>query len=60
MPWLMLAANIGIIIVVFLGSVAVDLIRQRIFALTIDRNKGAWFALVWHRAEHLLAYDSAH
>ena len=54
MPWLMLAANIGIIIAVFLGSVAVDLIRQRLFAWTVDRNKGAWFALLWHRAEHWL------
>lgn len=54
MPWVVLAANIAIIITVFLGSVVVDLIRQRLFALTIDRNKGAWFALLWQRAKHLI------
>lgn len=52
-PWLMLAANVGIIIAVFLGSVMVDLVRQWLFSLTVDRRKGAWFALLWQRAERL-------
>ena len=45
-----LAAMTVCVLAIFACCLALDLVRQGLFAMTVDRNRGRWFELVWNKA----------
>jgi hypothetical protein len=41
--------SIGVIALVFLVCMAIDLSREYVFSLTVNKHKGAWFERLWSR-----------
>lgn len=48
----MVLVTLGLSIIYFIVFIALDIIRQQIFSMTIDRRKGYWFELVWNKLTH--------
>ena len=42
------------VLAIFACCLALDLVRQGLFAVTVDRNRGRWFELVWNKATERL------
>ena len=40
---------LGILLIIYLACTLIDFVRQGLFALTVDRNRGHWFELVWSK-----------
>lgn len=40
---------LGILVIIYMVCTLLDFIRQALFTLTIDRNRGAWFTLLWNK-----------
>lgn len=38
------------VLAIFACCLALDLVRQGLFAVTVDHNRGRWFELVWNKA----------
>lgn len=50
----------GILLVVYIVCTLIDFVRQWLFSLTVDRNRGHWFELVWSKtAERIRHIKSA-
>ena len=47
-----LMLNVVLILVMFMLCIAIDLVRQALFRVTVDRKPGAWFAVVWDCMEN--------
>ncbi|WP_081664119.1 acyltransferase family protein [Bifidobacterium sp. AGR2158] len=45
--WVAIITAFGSIFATFIACVFIDLMRQRLFAFTINRHKGAWFDKLW-------------
>ena len=43
--------SLALVLLIFMVCLAIDLIRDRLFALTIDRHKGRWFELLADRIQ---------
>ena len=43
--------SLALVLLIFMVCLAIDLIRDRLFALTIDRHKGRWFELLAGRIQ---------
>lgn len=43
--------SMALVLLIFMVCLAIDLIRDRLFALTIDRHKGRWFELLADRIQ---------
>ena len=43
--------SLALVLLIFMVCLAIDLIRDRLFALTIDRHKGRWFDLLADRIQ---------
>lgn len=43
--------SLALVLLIFMVCLALDLIRDRLFALTIDRHKGRWFELLADRIQ---------
>lgn len=39
---------LGILLAIYLACTLIDFVRQGLFAVTVDRNRGHWFELVWN------------
>lgn len=40
---------LGILIAIYIACTLIDFARQGLFAVTVDRNRGHWFELLWKR-----------
>ena len=41
---------LGILLTIYFACTLIGFIRQGLFAVTVDRNCGRWFELVWDKA----------
>ena len=48
--WMLLLISFLLACGFFVLAVLLGFIRQGLFAVTIDRNRGHWFELVWDKA----------
>ncbi|KOA53706.1 hypothetical protein [Bifidobacterium breve] len=40
---------LGILLTIYFACTLIGFIRQGLFAVTVDRNRGRWFELVWDK-----------
>lgn len=40
---------LGILLIIYLVCTLIDFVRQGLFAVTVNRNRGHWFELVWSK-----------
>lgn len=49
----------GIVLLVFAVCIVLDLLRQLLFRVTVDRHRGRWFDRLWTSAESVeISIDS--
>lgn len=41
---------LGILLIIYLVCTLIDFVRQGLFAVTVNRNRGRWFELAWNKA----------
>ena len=42
---------LGILLAIYIACILIDFVRQGLFVVTVDRNRGHWFELVWNGIE---------
>lgn len=42
---------LGILLIIYLVCTLIDFVRQGLFAVTVNRNRGRWLELVWDGIE---------
>lgn len=41
---------LGILLAIYIACILIDFVRQGLFVVTVDRNRGHWFELAWNKA----------
>ncbi len=54
--WLLLGICILFAIVLYIGLICIDFIRQALFSITVDRHKGRWFELLWDKYARMIQH----